>query len=533
MGKGLLGQLGLGAPKAARDVAAEDAGDDPVMQQHDKIAQCVARIDDAAQKSELTTALAKLRSTHAAGRSLRDAAKQAALRKAELEAAARLMAKAQQSAAGPVQPAPPAAAQAATPPVAATRAPPQGILRRMADGQMFWEPNPAPSTWGTGSTPAPDDWMRSFLVFYGLAVDPAAGGAKDKCIFNSESSTIDAAADTLKAQAPLSGYEAGSGARSIAAQLLASQAAARNKPADGGGAKEIDKGGQALVDRINEVLKGKGKRDLAPQIGELSKLDMRALLAVMFKLKQTNTLEDFSGTSNLPDRIGAAVLTAKGEFDVPWAQVIARLSPQDREAIMERAPANADLYTGPGDKSDKAKSEIPTELAVGIVFVPKTVHRKVAGEGERRSVDDNVVQVQGSYTFKFHGKNKSGFEASPITVQGGFAYDEKTKKLTQQWMAGGQAQAVLSFFKEAVQVQAFVQALAGVTIAPGTTISAQIVFTGQLAAGGQVVLSHPSILGGNLKLILLPLQVSGTASAGKKDVITTDVSAGIGLQVSF
>ena len=344
---------------------------------------------------------------------------------------------------------------------------------------------------------------------------------------------MDAVADTLKAQATLSGYEAGSGGRSIAAQLLAGQAAARGKPGGGGEAKEIDKGGQALVDRINEVLKGKGERNLTQQIGELAKLDMRALLAVMFKLKQTGTLEDFSGTSNLPDRIGAAVFTAKGEFDVPWAQVVARLSAQDREAIMERAPANVDLYTGPGDKGGKAKSEIPTELAVGIVFVPKTVHRNVAGEGERRSVDDNVVQVQGSYTFKFHGQNKSGFEASPITVQGGFAYDEKTKKLTQQWMAGGQAQAVLSFFKEAVQVQAFVQALAGVTIAPGTTISAQIVFTGQLAAGGQVVLSHPSILGGNLKLILLPLQVSGTAAAGNKNFITTDVSAGIGLQVSF
>src|SRR5947199_7807510 len=68
------------------------------------------------------------------------------------------------------------------------KAPPADVLKRKSDGQMFWEPNYAPVTWGSGAPPAAPDWVKGFLTFYNLA--PAQGGA-DGCVFNSALATID------------------------------------------------------------------------------------------------------------------------------------------------------------------------------------------------------------------------------------------------------------------------------------------------------------------------------------------------------
>jgi hypothetical protein len=505
------------------------------------------------------------------------------------------------------------------------RQPPDGLRRRQLDGEVYWEPNPAPSTWGTGQAAAPAAWMRDFFVFYGLGADASAGNDKSRCLFDGKPSTLDAAVSVLQEQAPLSGYRAGSGARAIAEKLCTGETAGRQRGANiadntargnvadvkfevdvladmpmpdllaaletiraagqldrlalmkteprlgaairavqrqldatwealmgkleeedagpirrhaygrivadpaGGAARSVGKGVHGLVDQIEQALQA--KRDLKPPIAALQKMDMRSILDVLEQLHRKNRLEDLLGAGGVGDRIGAAALTVRHEWDGQWERVVATLEGADRDAILERSPADRAPRAG---KVEEGQPGIPTELGIGIVFVPKTVHRKVAGEGEERSVDLNTVQAQGTYTFKFHGKGQHGFEGAPINVQGGLTYDEEKKTVSVQLVAGGQAAAVLNFLKEAVQVQAFVQALAGVTLMAGSRVATRIVATGQVAAGGQVVLSHPDILGGNLKLILLPLQVSGTATGAKKGpFVTTDVQAGIGLQVSF
>lgn len=648
MADGLLRQLGLSAPAAWRDGSAAAPGADPVVQQHQHITACLDGIADAARRAPLAQELSRLRATHEAGKALRDPAQQARLRQAELAAAGQLLDKARQAAAPAAprsepreqsdtadrqaKPAPKAAAAAALggqPPQQTTpaRAPPDGLRRRQLDGEVYWEPNPAPSTWGTGQTAAPAEWMHGFLVFYGLGADPAAGNDKSRCLFDGKPATLDAAVSVLQEQAPLSGYKAGSGARAIAEKLCAGETAGRQRGANiadntargniadvkfevdvladmpmpellaaletiraagqldrlglmkteprlgaairavqrqldatwealmgkleeedagpirrhaygrivadpaGGAPRSIAKGAQGLADQIEQAIQA--KRDMTPLIAALQKMDMRAILDVLEQLQRKNRLEDLLGAGGVGDRVGAAALTARHEWDGQWERVVATLAGADRDAILERSPADRAPRAG---KVEEGQPGIPTELGIGIVFVPKTVHRKIAGdgEGEKRSVDLNTVQAQGTYTFKFHGKGQHGFEGAPINVQGGLTYDEEKKTVSVQLVAGGQAAAVLNFLKEAVQVQAFVQALAGVTLVAGSRVSTRIVATGQLAAGGQVVLSHPDILGGNLKLILLPLQVSGTATGVKKGAfVTTDVQAGIGLQVSF
>jgi len=691
-GSGLLAQLGLDAARRASATPA-DAGDDPVARQHETIAGWLARIDDRAQRDRLAGALARLRSTHAAGRTLRDGAKQAVLRRAELDAAARLLEQARQSAnaaaaapaaprssaplaappgaAIPAQgdiapgvpgpggtagsagvggspapqaapqaappPAPPAAPQAAAPTAAPLRTPPPGMLRRQIDGEMFWEPNPAPPTWGTAKPPpAPDDWVRDCLGFFGIAPNPAPGAAQDSCVFNAAVTPLAQVAATVNEQADLSGYAANSSARSIAAKLLADQSGARQlgqgtarkiasgdasgvvgdlaaldklempaliaaleqirgaggldrlalvpdisrrvavaigavrrqldpawvesvkklRDADGlavrryaygriltappadegsdtGGAKAED-----LGERVADVLKA--KRDLAPLVAELARLEMRAMLVALKELKQRGCLDPFADRmGDVGERVGAAVLTVKGDWDSPeWRKSVAHLSEPDREAILAQTPAN--IRTPPA-----TKAPLPTELAISIAFVPKTTHQRIVGKNpdpdpnpdprknDGRGSDGATVQIAGTFTFKFHGKGQHGFEGTPALLQGSLTYDEEKNKYTAQVTGGAQGAAVLSFFNEAVQAQAFVQALAGATIEAGKGIETTVHLTGQVAAGGQVVLSHPGLMGGNLKLVLIPLQVSGTATDTRVGpTVTLDTSAGIGLQLS-
>src|SRR5262249_56980377 len=152
------------------------------------------------------------------------------------------------------------AADAAPPAAPASKTPPAGILKRKSDGQMFWQPNPAPATWGGTAPPAaPDDWVKGFLAFYGLASAP--GGA-DGCVFNSAPATLDQVVSTVNSQAALAEYGPSTGAKSIAQKIIADAKA--------------DKDAQDGADSVNQTIKKKG--DLKAEVGKLAKMDMRALL---------------------------------------------------------------------------------------------------------------------------------------------------------------------------------------------------------------------------------------------------------------
>ena len=96
MSKSLLEAIGLAAPQRSAPIAtggqAKRPAPVPVAEQHDRIARRISSVGDAKQRRELEGRLAKLRSVHDGGRTLGDRNKQAVLEKAELAAAAKLLA---------------------------------------------------------------------------------------------------------------------------------------------------------------------------------------------------------------------------------------------------------------------------------------------------------------------------------------------------------------------------------------------------------------------------------------------------------
>jgi peptidoglycan hydrolase-like protein with peptidoglycan-binding domain len=186
-------------------------------------------------------------------------------------------------------------------------------------------------------------------------------------------------------------------------------------------------------------------------------------------------------------------------------------------------------------KAPKARPGEPdssTQLVIGVMFLPTQLHHDVR-TGENTS-DPSSVQVQGNYTFQFHKNGDGGFEHS-FVVQAQFMYDSKKRVITEQPMIGTQEALVTrNFFKNFLQLQAFVQFLSGETIEEGVAIKGPTITcvrtkpTGQGAAGVQAVFTIPKT--GEHLQVVLQAQMSSTDTGG---VMTVDKSLGIGLQWQF
>jgi hypothetical protein len=260
---------------------------------------------------------------------------------------------------------------------------------------MFWQPNPAPATLGgTAPPPAPDDWVKGFLAFYGLA--PAPGGA-DGCVFNSAPVTIDQVLSTVNSQAALVGYWPSTGAKSIAQKVIADAKA--------------DKEAQDGADSVNQTIKKKG--DIKAEVGKLAKMDMRTLLNVIAKLKQAGTLENIAGlpTADIPDRVGIAILTVNQDFPDLWNKIFKKLGKPDQEAILERTPDDIKSYYSldkpakPGEDDDsrpivvgldgvevQAKLTFKSSLAGSLGETEFTVHIGAGGKLSQFELDVTAVK---------------------------------------------------------------------------------------------------------------------------------------------
>ena len=83
---------------------------------------------------------------------------------------------------------------------------PYGVLRRTADGKVFWQPNPAVQTIGGPPLEQPPfNWIEGLLSFYGLGA-PTDG--KSECSFNGQPDSIGSVVETVIEQAQLNGYSA-------------------------------------------------------------------------------------------------------------------------------------------------------------------------------------------------------------------------------------------------------------------------------------------------------------------------------------
>src|SRR5690348_7753881 len=191
------------------------------------------------------------------------------------------------------------------------KSPPDGVLARAGDGQLYWVPNPAAATWGSGAPPPSDDWVKDFLIFYGFGppddIDSADG---TQCIFNAAASTIDAVVNVLVNQASLAGYQAEAGkTKTIAKDMYNQRLAGKKKGAD--------------------IVK-KGATDLSSLRG----LDMASLLDALEVVRKSGKLDDLSKQTTDP-RMLAAVLSVQHHLGDRWAGYVQSLSSDDQLAIRQ------------------------------------------------------------------------------------------------------------------------------------------------------------------------------------------------------
>ncbi len=138
-------------------------------------------------------------------------------------------------------------------------------------------------------------------------------------------------------------------------ELVAPLVAAAKKAADFGA-------------RIIAQLKSGGNP--SPELAELSKMDMRAILDVMAKIKQAGKLDEIKVTLN--ERLSAAFLTISGRFDdVAWEQSVAKLSPEDRKAVLERTPAKFAAQFEKNEGANASQEEAQQALNVFLEKVQK------------------------------------------------------------------------------------------------------------------------------------------------------------------
>jgi hypothetical protein len=82
--------------------------------------------------------------------------------------------------------------------------------------------------------------------------------------------------------------------------------------------------------------------NLTSDIEALSRANMTVILDVLDRLKRAGAFEDFAGcVTTGHERLGAAILTVRGDFDAQWQDLVPRLSAADQQALRARAPASA------------------------------------------------------------------------------------------------------------------------------------------------------------------------------------------------
>jgi hypothetical protein len=152
-----------------------------------------------------------------------------------------------------------------------------------------------------------------------------------------------------------------------------------------------------VADRI--IAKLKAGKSIKPEIQVLEGTSMQGVLEAMVKLKKAGKLDTFSDQLR-PEhrRVGAAVYTIRPLFEEPWPSLVTKLSPKDREAILERTPENIKIANGFGEEpADPEHTEPGENPAEGKI-----------------TVDDKGIAVAASLTFKAQEKN---FGKTEFTVQ--------------------------------------------------------------------------------------------------------------------
>ena len=208
--------------------------------------------------------------------------------------------------------------------------PPEGVLARKGDGGIYWEPNPAPATWGSGGPPAPASWIKGFFDYYNLAPPPDPNPDPNQdCIFNQEPSSLRAVLDTLVKQATLAGYTA---------SRTTAQAAAQKLLADRAGGRKV---GELMAQRD----------PTADHVAGLEKLDTAVLLDALEALRKGGKLDALAALKPDDRRLMAAILGVQRHLGAKFQALMYTLDDDDQKALRQH------VYQGliAGDVGDNKK----------------------------------------------------------------------------------------------------------------------------------------------------------------------------------
>jgi hypothetical protein len=164
--------------------------------------------------------------------------------------------------------------------------------------------------------------------------------------------------------------------------------AAGGNRAPAGTGRDAGEAPQDIADRIGDKIKADG--DLRVELAALSRMDMRALLDLMARLKKSGKLEAFADrVTGDNHRIGVAILTTRPDFDAQWQGLVAQLNDQDRKAVLERVPPDVKVPTAQATagsaRSGKREPAVDTDAVIAVgpdgaeVQAKLTFHSSVAG----------------------------------------------------------------------------------------------------------------------------------------------------------
>ena len=274
---------------------------------------------------------------------------------------------------------------------------------------------------------------------------------------------------------------------------------------------------------INETLKKKG--DVAPLRAKLLKLDMHAVLAVLTKLKQAGTLEDFVDalSSGIPDRIGAAVLTVRQDFGTQWQCVVAKLGGLDQQAILELAPADkqpdSSVCPGGDKKKDDDGSGWQKQVAGGLQYAGHWTIKN-AKLTPNDPAHDWTAQVQVGANYAGHKDHASGPEFQALVQIG---YNISTGQVSVLGGLQGTLEKTIWIKGVETQLQGTLQALGGGLSDPGVVSTVHGQFQAQIGVAYLV----------NLGPVWIGLQASGGITLTQGSPMDFPGALTIGFQKSF
>jgi outer membrane protein OmpA-like peptidoglycan-associated protein len=256
----------------------------------------------------------------------------------------------------------------------------------------------------------------------------------------------------------------------------------------------VDRQKASLISRIEGDLKV--GQDLKKEIDDLRTLDMDGILDVLEVLKKDGQLDNFSNVSNLPDRIGTAILTTKPDLDEQWQALVAKLAPPEREAVLKRVPQGS--YHGSDPVPPTPPSAPPDVGPQGVVQLGGQYagHLLLKNLKPNDPSNDKTLQLQIGLNDVRHPKDQGGLE---VQVFAQFGYNVAKKQpttpitpkaapvtaTTDSAVIGAQA-ALVQAVSALVQTQEFLQMTYGVAYTGG---QAQSQLQASIGAQGAVQLN--------------------------------------------